>query len=100
MALKYIPAAQLLGSFEKIDSMSISPDGFLLAAGGTGHKLLIFDISQTTLIYDIVATGPVLASEWVKLTNQLICGVGSGLIFSVSFLQVVLIGRTQAAHSL
>jgi hypothetical protein len=94
MALKYNPTVQLPGLFEKIDCMSISPDGFLLAAGGTGHRLLIFDIFQKTLIYDIVATGSILASEWVKLTNQLICGVGSGLIFSVSFLQVVFPGRT------
>jgi WD40 repeat protein len=85
-SLVYTPACTFVGSFAGgINCLAISPDATLLASGGSDNRLLIFDLPRESLLYDIIATGPILSLEWIEITNQLVCGVGDGTVFVVTF---------------
>lgn len=88
MPLLYTHTSTLPSHFSDVTSLAVSPNCTLVACGGSDHRLLIFDLPNTDLVYEIITTGPVLALEWVPYTDQLVCGIGDGTIVVITFFPV------------
>jgi COMPASS component SWD3 len=91
MPLRYVRAGQLQGEHAGfITTLSFSPKGNFLAAGGLDGRLTIWSTKTASLLHVVEGHHPNPASflslEWVPPgENRIICGLEGGTVISVTF---------------
>jgi WD40 repeat protein len=91
MPLRYVPAGQFQGEHtDFITTLSFSPRGNFLAAGGLDGRLTIWSTETASLLHVVEghrhSPASLLSLEWVPPgENHIICGLEGGTIISVTF---------------